>query len=140
MAFDDLNLVSAAGLVPVLALAEAAGLRTLADEHLSVPTDKGLKVSSLVGGLVAGADSIDDMALLRHGGMSRVFTRAYAPSTLVRSCGLTAHVDRGLAERDASLEGAPQLPTIKVCACSVVVPPSTVTRMSTGSRRYRHAC
>src|SRR6187399_1568414 len=32
--------------------------------------------------MVAGADSIDDMALLRHGGMGRVFQRAYAPSTL----------------------------------------------------------
>ena len=85
-AFDDPNLVSAGGLVPVLALAESAGLRDLADEHLSVPTDKGanagLKVASLVGGMVAGADSIDDLALLRHGGMGRVFARAYAPSTL----------------------------------------------------------
>lgn len=84
--FDDPNLVSAGGLVPVLALAESAGLRGLADQHLSVPTDKGanagLKVASLVGGMVAGADSIDDMVLLRHGGMSRVFARAYAPSTL----------------------------------------------------------
>ena len=84
--FDDPNLVSSAGLVPVLALADAAGLRDLADEHLTVPTDKGanagLKVASLVGGMVAGADSIDDMALLRHGGMGRVFARAYAPSTL----------------------------------------------------------
>ena len=84
--FDDPNLVSAAGLVPVLALADRAGLRQLADEHLSVPTDKGanagLKVASLVAGMVAGADSIDDMALLRHGGMGRVFARAYAPSTL----------------------------------------------------------
>jgi len=84
--FDDPNLVSAAGLVPALALAESAGLRDLANEHLSVPTDKGanagLKVTSLVGGMVAGADSIDDMALLRHGGMGRLFTRAYAPSTL----------------------------------------------------------
>ena len=70
----------------MLALAEEAGLRDLADEHLSVPTDKGanagLKVASLVGGMVAGADSIDDMALLRHGGMGRIFARAYAPSTL----------------------------------------------------------
>jgi hypothetical protein len=86
VAFDDPNLVSPAGLVPVLALAERAGLADLADEHLSVPTDKGanagLKVASLVAGMVAGADSIDDMALLRHGGMGRVFARAYAPSTL----------------------------------------------------------
>ena len=84
--FDDPNLVSAAGLVPVLALADAAGLSTLAGERLSVPGDKGanagLKVASLVAGMVAGADSIDDMALLRHGGMGRVFARAYAPSTL----------------------------------------------------------
>ncbi len=84
--FDDPNLVSSAGLVPVLALARSAGLEELAQQHLSVPTDKGanagLKVSSLVVGMVAGADSIDDMALLRHGGMGRVFAGAYAPSTL----------------------------------------------------------
>jgi hypothetical protein len=84
--FDDPNLVSSAGLVPVLALADRAGLHELAHKHLTVPTDKGanagLKVASLVGGMVAGADSIDDMALLRHGGMGRIFARAYAPSTL----------------------------------------------------------
>jgi hypothetical protein len=72
--------------VLVMALAEAAGLRDLSDEHLSVPTDRGanagLKVCSLVAGMVAGGDSIDDMALLRHGGMDRVFGQAYAPSTL----------------------------------------------------------
>ena len=84
--FDDPNLVSSAGLVPVLALAGTAGLHELAQAHLSVPTDKGanagLKVTSLVAGMVAGADSIDDMALLRHGGMGKVFASAYAPSTL----------------------------------------------------------
>ena len=84
--FDDPNLVSSAGLVPMLALARSAGLTKLADQHLSVPTDKGanpgLKVSSLVAGMVAGADSIEDMAVLRHGGMGKVFTSAYAPSTL----------------------------------------------------------
>ena len=76
--FDDPNLVSAAGLVPVLALAETAGLARLAQQQLTVPTDRGanarLKVSSLVAGMLAGADSIDDMGLLRHGGMGRVFT------------------------------------------------------------------
>ncbi|HSO69716.1 MAG TPA: IS1380 family transposase [Arachnia sp.] len=84
--FDDPNLVSSAGLVPVLALARSAGLGELAQQHLTVPTDKGanagLKAASLVAGMVAGADSIDDMALLRQGGMGRVFTHAYAPSTL----------------------------------------------------------
>ncbi len=84
--FDDPNLVSSAGLVPVMALADAAGLRTLTDERLTVATDKGanagLKVASLIGGMLAGADSIDDMAVLRHGAMSKVFSFAYAPSTL----------------------------------------------------------
>jgi hypothetical protein len=86
VAFDDPNLVSSAGLVPALGLAESAGLAQLAGEHLSVPTDKGanagMKVASLVAGMVASADCIDDMALLRHGGMGRLCDRAYAPSTL----------------------------------------------------------
>ncbi len=84
--FDEPNLVSSAGLLPIMRLAEKAGLRVLADRWLSVPTDKGanpgLKVASLVGGMVAGADSIDDMAVLRHGGMRRLFAAVYAPSTL----------------------------------------------------------
>jgi hypothetical protein len=37
---------------------------------------------SLVAGVVAGADSIDDMALRRHGAMGKLFSRPYAPSTL----------------------------------------------------------
>src|SRR4051795_5831834 len=88
--FDEPNLVSAAGLVPLMALAGKAGLCELADERVSVPTDQGanagLKLSSLVAGMGAGAgagaDSIEDMALLRHGGMGKAFTGAYAPSTL----------------------------------------------------------
>jgi hypothetical protein len=84
--FDEPSLVSAAGLVPVVGLAERAGLRRVADQLLSVPTDRGanagLKVASLVAGMVAGADSIEDMALLRHGGMGRLFDAIYAPSTL----------------------------------------------------------
>ena len=84
--FDDPNLVAAAGLVPLVKLAQTAGLKKLAAGRLTVPTDKGanagVKVTSLVAGMAAGADSIDDMAVLRHGGMGRVFTRTYAPSTL----------------------------------------------------------
>lgn len=84
--FDDPNLVSVAGLVPMLGLARKAGLDELTQSRLSVPTDKGsnagAKVMALVAGMLAGADSIDDMNLLRHGGMGRLFDRAYAPSTL----------------------------------------------------------
>jgi hypothetical protein len=84
--FDEPNLVSAGGLVPVLALADRVGLRGLVGEQLTVPTDRGAhaesKVAALVAGMVAGADSIEDMSLLRHGGMGRLFTGAYAPSTL----------------------------------------------------------
>ena len=85
--FDDPNLVSCAGLVPMGRPGPAVrALARLADEHLSVPTDKGSnageKVSCLVAGMVAGADSIDDMALLRHGATGAVFDRPYAPSTL----------------------------------------------------------
>ncbi len=70
----------------MMSLAERAGLSGLAREHLTVPTDKGAnpdrKVFSLVAGMVAGADSIDDMTMLRHGAMGRVFDHPYAPSTL----------------------------------------------------------
>jgi hypothetical protein len=82
--FDEPTLVSAAGLVPVVGLAERAGLRSLADQWLSVPSDRGANagLKALVAGMVAGADSIEDMALLRHGGMGRLFRGCYAPSTL----------------------------------------------------------
>ena len=84
--FDDPNLVSYAGLVPALGLAQRVGLAELADQHLSVSggagTAAGAKVCALVAGMVAGADSISDMDLLRHGGMSRLFTGIRAPSTL----------------------------------------------------------
>ena len=60
--FDDPNLVSAAGVVPVMRLAAEAGLAQLAGGLLTVPTDKGAnpggKVTALVCGIVAGADSI----------------------------------------------------------------------------------
>jgi hypothetical protein len=41
-----------------------------------------LNVAALVAVMVAEADCIDDMDLLRHGGMNRLFTGVRAPSTL----------------------------------------------------------
>jgi len=84
--FDDPNLVSCGGLAPVLRLAERAGLDRLSGEHLRIDKPGGgfaqMKVPALVAGMVAGADSIDDMDLLRHGGMGRLFAGVRAPSTL----------------------------------------------------------
>ncbi len=88
--FDDPNLVSCAGLAPVLRLAERAGLHQLVGEHVEISTPGGvnahLKIPALVAGMVAGADSIDDMALLRHGGMGRLFAGSGRLRRWGRSC------------------------------------------------------
>ena len=84
--FDDPNLVSTAGLLPVMGLAEEAGLHELVADRLTVAGPAGsnaaAKVPALVAGMVAGADSITDLGLLRHGGMSRLFSGLRAPTTL----------------------------------------------------------
>lgn len=81
-AFDDPNLVSAAGLVPVLRLAESAGFFDLLSGLTVSSPNPTAKTASVVGGMLAGADSIDDLDLLRHGGMGRLFDEVRAPSTL----------------------------------------------------------
>jgi hypothetical protein len=88
--FDEANLVSSAGLVPVLELAEQAGLSELIDVHVdidSVRVKSGAanpvgKLTSIIAGMCTGADVIDDMNLLRAGGMPALFDQVYAPSTL----------------------------------------------------------
>ena len=84
--FDDPNLVSCAGLAPVVALGERAGLSVLVSSHLMLQGKTGvnadLKVGALVGAMVAGANSIAGTDLLRHGGMGRLFEGVRAPSTL----------------------------------------------------------
>ena len=63
--FDEANLVSRAGLVPAVRLAENVGVEALVGEHVKVRArvgvNAGLKVGTLVAGMVAGADCIDDM-------------------------------------------------------------------------------
>jgi hypothetical protein len=84
--FDDPNLVSCAGLVPVMRLAQQAGLHDAVTDRVRLPTDKGAnpagKLATIVAGMLAGADSIDDLDITRHGGMRSLFTSVYAPSTL----------------------------------------------------------
>jgi hypothetical protein len=84
--FDDRNLVSHAGLVPVMALAQRAGLGGQVGEHVRIARPCGVnpqvKVPCLVAGMIAGADSIDGMGLLRHGALPDLFGGLRAPSTL----------------------------------------------------------
>src|ERR687894_2358745 len=89
VAFDDPNLIADAGLVPVLALAEQIGLPELVAEQVAITgaasgagANPAAKVMSLLAGMVAGADSIEDVDRLRHAGNAVVFDRIRAPSTL----------------------------------------------------------
>jgi hypothetical protein len=123
--FDDPNLVSRAGLVPVMSLAERAGLGGLVRRYVQIAAKTGVhpevKVACLVAGMAAGADSIDDMDLLRHGALPDLFGGVRAPSTLgsflrsftwgnVRQLeGVSRELLAELARRAPLLPGADQL-------------------------------
>jgi hypothetical protein len=69
--------------VPALRLGESAGLYDLLEEALTAGSPNATaKTTCVVGGMLADADSIDDLELLRHGGMGRLFGGIRAPSTL----------------------------------------------------------
>jgi hypothetical protein len=124
--FDDPNLVSHAGLVPVMALAQCAGLGGLVAEHVRPGGECGVnahvKVACLVAGMAAGADSVDDMDLLRHGATPALFGGIRAPSTLgshLRSYtwGNVSQLEKAGREFLARLAGrAPLLPGADVLA------------------------
>ena len=69
-----------------MALAAKSGLGDPADAELRLPryfgANAGLKVTAMVAGMPAGADSLNNMALLRRGGMKKLFVGTHAPSTL----------------------------------------------------------
>jgi hypothetical protein len=114
--FDEDNLVSCAGLVPVIALAEQSGLSELLDNkiHIAAPRIKSgsanpaPKLATLIASMCAGGDYIDDVDLVRAGGMKTLFHRVYAPSTvgtLLRefTFGHARQLDSVLAEHLAGL-------------------------------------
>jgi hypothetical protein len=88
--FDDENLLSCAGLLPVMVLAEQAGLSQLITEKVSITTtsvasagvNPAGKITSIVAGMAAGADSIEDLDVIRTGGTGKVFAAVYAPATV----------------------------------------------------------
>jgi len=67
-------------------LAESCDLYGIVRERLHVSSGKGsnasAKVAKIVAGMLIGADSIDDLDVVRHGGMPALFGGVYAPSTL----------------------------------------------------------
>src|SRR5215831_14830001 len=69
-----------------MALAQRAGLADLVAGYVhpggACGVNAAVKVPCLVAGMAAGADSIDDMGLLRHGAMTSLFGGVRAPSTL----------------------------------------------------------
>jgi hypothetical protein len=88
--FDDDNLVSCAGLVPVMTLAEQAGLSRLLEEKVRITEPRirsgaanpAPKLVTMVAAMCAGADCIDDADIVRSGGMRTLFGGVYAPSTI----------------------------------------------------------
>ena len=84
--FDEVNLIPCAGLVPVMRLARRAGLGARVATMLTVPgaagCDAAAKVSSIVAGMLTGADSIDDVDVLREGAVDKVLPGVKAPSTV----------------------------------------------------------
>jgi hypothetical protein len=88
--FDEDNLVSHAGLVPLMELAEQAGLSRLLDEHVRFTSERVRsgaanstpKLTSIIAGMAAGADSINDLDVIRSGGMKKLFGGVYACATL----------------------------------------------------------
>ena len=88
--FDDDHLVSCAGLVPVhdVGRADRAGrmfaekVRSAAPRIKSGAANPAPKLATVIAGMCAGADSIDDLDVVRSGGMKILFDGVYAPSTV----------------------------------------------------------
>src|SRR6195952_1976030 len=84
--FDEINLISSAGLLPVMRLARRAGLGARVNAKLTLPggagCDAAAKVCSIVAGMLTGADSISDLGVLREGAVHKVLPGVKAPSTL----------------------------------------------------------
>jgi hypothetical protein len=86
--FDEDNLVPNAGLLAPAALAQKLGVAELVDEHVQLPADAvgrascGTKAMTVIGAMLAGADSIDDTDVLRAGAAPELFDQIRAPSTI----------------------------------------------------------
>lgn len=114
--FDEDHLVSAGGLPAVMGLAERAGFTGLLKARLTVASPNApVKVRALVSGMLAGADDIDGMDVLRSGGTAKVLGAVRAPSTLgthLRSFTHGHTLQLGVINRDLQANLAHLVPTL----------------------------
>jgi hypothetical protein len=85
VSFDESNLMPCAGLLPAAVLAQRIDVAGVIDERLTLTrhgANSGVKAMSVIGSMLAGGDSIDDVALLRTGALPALFDRSRAPSTI----------------------------------------------------------
>jgi hypothetical protein len=102
VSFDETNLVSNAGLLPAAALAQRIDLGGLIDSRLGLAkhgANSGAKALSVIGSMLVGGDSIDDVAVLRAGGSGQLFDSVRAPSTV--GSWLRAHKWSNVRQLDA---------------------------------------
>jgi len=91
-----------AGLLPAAVLAERIDLAELVDSRLLLArhgANSGSKALTVVGSMLAGGDSIDDVAVLRAGAAGVLFDATRAPSTV--GSWLRAHKWSNVRQHDA---------------------------------------
>lgn len=91
-----------AGLLPAAVLAQRIDLAGLIDERLRLAehgASSGTKALTVIGSILAGGDSIDDVAVLRSGATGSLFDATRAPSTI--GTWLRAHKWSNVRQLDA---------------------------------------
>ena len=103
VSFDESNLVPNAGLLPAAVLAQRLDLSALIDRRLHLAShgaNSGAKALTVIGSMLAGGDSIDDVAVLRAGAAASLFDGTRAPSTV--GSWLWAHKWSNVGQLDAA--------------------------------------
>ncbi len=105
MSFDEANLVPNAGLLPAAALAQRLDLAGVIDRRLHLArhgANSGAKALSVVGSMLTGGDSIDDVAVLRAALQPRCSTARGRPRRSGRGCGRTSGPTSASSTRSAA--------------------------------------
>nr|WP_294696979.1 IS1380 family transposase [uncultured Friedmanniella sp.] len=100
--FDEHNLVPNAGLLPAAVLVQRIDLARLIDQRLKLAkhgANCGTKALTVIGSMLAGGDSIDDVAVMRSGATPSLFDATRAPSTV--GSWLRAHKWSNVRQLDA---------------------------------------